>query len=142
MVWLLATKMIIIWPKFDISFGKILWSCFCFMLFFPSLLVNIWFLSRTSKLMMVGTPVTPSCKIHRTPCSTPGGPKVREEKILVTVRMRPLNSREQAMYDLIAWECVDENSIIFKNPNHERPATTYVFGMSSTPQQFYSYLVY
>ncbi|XP_048334453.2 kinesin-like protein NACK2 [Ziziphus jujuba] len=83
--------------------------------------------------MMVGTPATPSCKIQRTPCSTPGGPKVREEKILVTVRMRPLNRREQAMYDLIAWECVDENSIIFKNPNHERPATPYVFDKVFSP---------
>lgn len=78
---------------------------------------------------MVGTPATPSCKIQRTSCSTPGGPKVREEKILVTVRVRPLNRREQAMYDLIAWDCLDEHSIIFKNPNHERPATSYVFGM-------------
>lgn len=78
---------------------------------------------------MVGTPATPSFKIRRTPSSTPGGPKVREEKILVTVRVRPLNRREQAMYDLIAWDCLDEQSIIFKNPNHERPATPYVFGM-------------
>ncbi|KAM1047375.1 hypothetical protein ACFX1X_026987 [Malus domestica] len=53
--------------------------------------------------MMPGTPVTLSAKLRRTPCSTPGGSKVREEKILVTVHLRPLNRREQAMYDLIAW---------------------------------------
>ncbi|KAJ6699064.1 KINESIN-LIKE PROTEIN KIN-7B [Salix purpurea] len=50
---------------------------------------------------MVGTPVTPASKmIQRTPSTTPGGgTRVREEKILVTVR----------------------------NPNQERPATSYKF---------------
>ncbi|GMI84335.1 ARABIDOPSIS NPK1-ACTIVATING KINESIN 2, NPK1-ACTIVATING KINESIN 2, TETRASPORE [Hibiscus trionum] len=78
--------------------------------------------------MMVGTPATPLCKMQRTPATTPGGgAKVREEKILVTVRMRPLNQREQAMYDLIAWDCVDDHTIVFKNPSHERPANQYSF---------------
>lgn len=77
---------------------------------------------------MLGTPATPLSKIQRTPSCTPGGPKVREEKILVTVRMRPLNRKEQAMYDLIAWDCIDDHTIVFKNPNHERTATTYSFG--------------
>ncbi|KAK6248837.1 hypothetical protein QUC31_020402 [Theobroma cacao] len=76
---------------------------------------------------MVGTPATPLCKIPRTPAATPGGLKTREEKILVTVRMRPLSRREQAMYDLIAWNCVDDHTIHFKHPNHERPATHYSF---------------
>lgn len=80
---------------------------------------------------MVGTPATPLSKIQRNFSSTPGGPKVREEKIQVTVRMRPLNRKEQAMYDLIAWDCLDEQTIIYKNPNQERPGTTYTFGMSS-----------
>ncbi|GAV70969.1 Kinesin domain-containing protein/DUF3490 domain-containing protein [Cephalotus follicularis] len=79
-------------------------------------------------MMMLGTPATPPCKIHRaTPASTPGGPKFREEKILVTVRVRPLSRREQAMYDLIAWDCTDDHTIIFQNPNLERPATSYTF---------------
>ena len=82
------------------------------------------------KMMMAGTPATPNSKIHRATFSTPGGSRVREEKILVTVRLRPLNMREQAMYDLIAWDCLDENTIVFKNPNHERPANPYTFGMS------------
>lgn len=77
--------------------------------------------------MMVGTPATPFSKIQRTPLSTPGGPKVCEEKIRVTVRVRPLNRKEQAMYDLIAWDCTDENTIVFKNPNHERPTAPYTF---------------
>lgn len=79
--------------------------------------------------MMVGTPATPFSKIQRTPLSTPGGPKVCEEKIRVTVRVRPLNRKEQAMYDLIAWDCTDENTIVFKNPNHERPTAPYTFGI-------------
>lgn len=78
---------------------------------------------------MVRTPATPLSKIQRTPATTPGGPRIREEKILVTVRMRPLNRKEQAMYDLIAWDCLDEHTIVFKNPNHERPVNPYCFGM-------------
>lgn len=80
---------------------------------------------------MTGTPVavaaaTPRSKIQRNASGTPGGPKVREEKIRVTVRMRPLNTKEQAMYDLIAWDCLDEHTIVFKNPNQEKPATPLV----------------
>ncbi|XVF48833.1 hypothetical protein PTKIN_Ptkin03bG0220100 [Pterospermum kingtungense] len=90
---------------------------------------------------MVGTPATPLCKMQRTPATTPGGPKAREEKILVTVRMRPLSQREQAMYDLIAWDCVDEHTIIFRNPNHERPAIQHsfdrVFDPSCSTQKVY-----
>ncbi|KAJ1402970.1 P-loop containing nucleoside triphosphate hydrolase [Sesbania bispinosa] len=84
---------------------------------------------------MVGTPAaaTPSSKIQRNPSGTPGGPKIREEKIRVTVRMRPLNRKEQAMYDLIAWECLDEHSIVFKNPNQERPAAPYTFDRVFAP---------
>lgn len=78
---------------------------------------------------MVGTPATPASKIQRTPSSTPGGSRVREEKILVTVRIRPLSRREQALYDLIAWDCPDDHTIVFKNPNHEKPSTPYTFGI-------------
>lgn len=96
---------------------------------------------------MVGSPAvaTPSSKMHRnlaaTPggskireenrnlAATPGGSKIREEKIRVTVRMRPLNRKEQAMYDLVAWDCLDEQTIVFRNPNQERPAIPYTFGM-------------
>ncbi|KAM7256058.1 hypothetical protein ACFE04_011799 [Oxalis oulophora] len=92
---------------------------------------------------MVGTPSTPAAsKIHRaTPATTPGGPKSREEKILVTVRARPLSRREQAMYDLIAWEFIDDNTILFQNPNHERPANSFtfdrVFDPTSSTQKVY-----
>jgi len=80
---------------------------------------------------MTGTPAavaTPLSKMQRNLSATPGGSKVREEKIRVTVRMRPLNRKEQAMYDLIAWDCLDEHTLVFKNPNQERPATPYTFG--------------
>lgn len=78
---------------------------------------------------MVKTPMaaTPSSKIRRKLADTPGGSKIREEKIRVTVRMRPLNRKEQAMYDLIAWDCLDDKTIVFKNPNQERPSTSYTF---------------
>ncbi|XP_052200535.1 kinesin-like protein NACK2 [Diospyros lotus] len=71
--------------------------------------------------MVASTPATPASKIRRTPATTPGGTKVREENILVTVRVRPLSSREQAAYDLIAWDCTDEHTIVSKNLSHERP---------------------
>ncbi|KAK3184987.1 hypothetical protein Dsin_032273 [Dipteronia sinensis] len=77
---------------------------------------------------MAGTPATPLSKIQRTPSCTPGGPKVHEEKILVsTVRMWPLNRKEQAMYDLIGWDCLDDYKIVFKKPTYERPTTSYTF---------------
>lgn len=79
--------------------------------------------------------------MQRTPASTPGGPKAHEENIFVTVRVRPLSRREQAMYDLIAWDCMDEHTIVFKNPNQERPAVPYtfdkVFGPVCSTQKVY-----
>ncbi|CAJ1940588.1 unnamed protein product [Sphenostylis stenocarpa] len=76
---------------------------------------------------------TPLSKMQRNLSGTPGGPKAREEKIRVTVRMRPLNRKEQAMYDLIAWDCLDEHTIVFKNPNQERPAIPYTFDKVFAP---------
>ncbi|CAH2065436.1 unnamed protein product [Thlaspi arvense] len=76
---------------------------------------------------MMGPPRTPLSKIDRANPSTPGGSRVTEEKILVTVRMRPLNWREHAKYDLIAWDCPDDQTIVFKNPNPERAAAKYSF---------------
>lgn len=49
--------------------------------------------------MTASTPRTPASKIRRPSSNTPGGPKVSEEKILVTVRLRPLSPKEQAAYD-------------------------------------------
>ncbi|KAK4432769.1 Kinesin-like protein NACK2 [Sesamum alatum] len=78
--------------------------------------------------MTIGTPMTPSSKIKRTtPACTPGGPKVREENILVTVRIRPLSSKELAAYDLVAWDVTDGNIIVSKNLYHERHGGLYTF---------------
>lgn len=79
--------------------------------------------------MVISAPSTPVSKIHRSHPTTPGGRKVHEEKILVTVRARPLSRVEQAMYDLIAWDFPDEHTIVFQSPNQERPVNPYAFGI-------------
>lgn len=82
--------------------------------------------------MTARTPGTPASKMDRTPASTPaGGPKSKEEKIVVTVRLRPLNKKEQLAKDQVAWECVDDNTIVFKPPPQDRtpqPAS-FTFGI-------------
>ncbi|TQD90657.1 hypothetical protein C1H46_023804 [Malus baccata] len=86
---------------------------------------------------------TPASKIDRTPVSTPGGPRAKEEKIVVTVRLRPLNKREQLAKDQVAWECLDDNTIVYKPPPQERsvqPAPfTFdkVFGPASVTEAVY-----
>lgn len=82
--------------------------------------------------MVASTPATPASKIRRIASCTPGGPKAREENILVTVRVRPLSSREQTAYDLIAWDVADEHTVVSRNLNHERHSGPYMFGMCST----------
>ncbi|KAL1532933.1 Kinesin-like protein nack2 [Salvia divinorum] len=77
--------------------------------------------------MTIVAPVTPSSKMKRSPACTPGGPKVREENILVTVRMRPLSSKEIAAYDLVAWDITNHTTIVSKNLYHERHGGSYTF---------------
>ena len=85
--------------------------------------------------MTVRTPGTPSSKIDRTPVSTPGGPRggggAKEEKIVVTVRLRPLSKREQLAKDQVAWDCVDDNTIVYKPTPQDRSAqpASFTFGM-------------
>lgn len=78
------------------------------------------------------TPGTPSSKVERiaTPASTPGGSKPKEEKIVVTVRLRPLNKREQAAKDQVAWDCIDDHTIVYKSLPHERvpQPSSFTFG--------------
>ncbi|CAL5376221.1 unnamed protein product [Camellia sinensis] len=55
-----------------------------------------------------------------------------EEKIFVLVRLRPLNEKETARNDLCDWECINEDTIIFKNCNLPLPdrfmySTAYTF---------------
>ncbi|EOY21098.1 ATP binding microtubule motor family protein isoform 1 [Theobroma cacao] len=93
--------------------------------------------------MTVRTPGTPASKTDRTPVTTPGGPKSKEEKIVVTVRLRPLSKREQLAKDQVAWDCVDEHTIVSKHPAQERTAqpTSFtfdkVFGPSSLTETVY-----
>lgn len=41
----------------------------------------------------------------------------KEEKFLVSVRLRPLNQKEIATDDSSYWECINDNTIIYKNDN-------------------------
>lgn len=78
------------------------------------------------------TPGTPLSKTDRTPAVTPGGSsRSREEKIVVTVRLRPLNKKEQLAKDQVAWECVDDHTIVSKpQAPHERShhQSSFTFG--------------
>lgn len=76
------------------------------------------------------TPVTtPASRIDRTPVSTPGGPRgAKEEKIVVTVRLRPLSKREQLAKDQVAWECVDDNTIVSKPQDRSTQPASFTFG--------------
>ncbi|XP_047315927.1 kinesin-like protein NACK1 [Impatiens glandulifera] len=89
-------------------------------------------------------PNTPVSKIERTPICTPGGTRAKEEKIVVTVRLRPLNKRELIAKDQIAWECIDDDqTIVYKPQPHERitqqASFTFdrVFGPSSLTDSVY-----
>lgn len=72
--------------------------------------------------MTVRTPGTPASKIERTPATTPSGHRPKEEKIVVTVRLRPLNKRELSAKDHAAWECIDDHTIIYRSLPQERAA--------------------
>ncbi|THG21352.1 hypothetical protein TEA_027608 [Camellia sinensis var. sinensis] len=52
-----------------------------------------------------------------------------EEKIFVSVRLRPLNDKEIARYDVSDWECINNTTIIFKNNTTDRSLfpTAYTF---------------
>lgn len=53
-----------------------------------------------------------------------------KERILVSVRLRPLNEKEIARNDLCDWECINDTSIIFRNSLRERSGfpIAYTFG--------------
>lgn len=44
----------------------------------------------------------------------------REEKILVLVRLRPLSEKEIARNEVSDWECINENTVLFRNSLQER----------------------
>ncbi|PIA57185.1 hypothetical protein AQUCO_00600133v1 [Aquilegia coerulea] len=52
--------------------------------------------------------------------TTPIANALQEEKILVTVRLRPLNDKEIAKNDVSDWECINDNTVIYRNSLAER----------------------
>ncbi|MCO5581745.1 hypothetical protein L7F22_035634 [Adiantum nelumboides] len=65
------------------------------------------------------------------------------DKILVTVRVRPLSSRETSQNDVPVWDCVDSKTISFRNPQPDRSPHSKcytfdrVFGPDSVTQHVY-----
>ncbi|KAL2925102.1 Kinesin-like protein KIN-7E [Bienertia sinuspersici] len=53
----------------------------------------------------------------------------REEKILVLVRLRPLNEKEISKNEVADWECINESTILYRNSLQERSGlpTAYSF---------------
>lgn len=53
----------------------------------------------------------------------------REEKILVLVRLRPLNEKELSKNEVADWECINESTILYRNSLQERSGlpTAYSF---------------
>ncbi|CAI9113523.1 OLC1v1014136C3 [Oldenlandia corymbosa var. corymbosa] len=80
-------------------------------------------------MTVIKTPGTPASKMDRTPAGTPqhGGHRAKEEKIVVTVRLRPLNKREQSAKDHISWQCLDDQTIVYKPGPLERIAQPAMF---------------
>lgn len=64
--------------------------------------------------------------------TTPGSTG-NDERILVSVRVRPLNDKELAKNDLSEWKCVNDTTIVYKSnlSASERSLypTNYTFGM-------------
>lgn len=58
------------------------------------------------------------------------GSSGQEEKIFVSVRLRPLNDREIARNGVSDWECINNNTIIFKSsmPDRSMFPSAYTFG--------------
>ncbi|KAJ3680097.1 hypothetical protein LUZ60_016375 [Juncus effusus] len=50
-----------------------------------------------------------------------GGGGNNTEKILVSVRLRPLSEKESLRGEPSEWECINESTIIFRNSLHDRP---------------------
>ncbi|KAL5706587.1 hypothetical protein ACHQM5_024733 [Ranunculus cassubicifolius] len=48
------------------------------------------------------------------------GEEMASEKILVTVRLRPLNDKEIAKNDVPDWECINDNTLIYRNTLAQR----------------------
>ncbi|KAM7518199.1 hypothetical protein LguiB_017161 [Lonicera macranthoides] len=71
-------------------------------------------------------------------------PNAHEEKIFVSVRIRPLNEKERARNDIAEWECINNTTIISKNNLHERSlypaaytfASIFAYGQTSSGKTY------
>lgn len=67
------------------------------------------------------------------PPQGPGG----NEKICVSVRLRPLNEKEKERHDVSDWECINDNTIIYRNnlsvSERSMYPTSYTFGNEVLP---------
>lgn len=54
----------------------------------------------------------------------------REEKVLVLVRLRPLNKKEIAANEATDWECINDTTILYRNTLRQGSniPSTYSFG--------------
>lgn len=76
-----------------------------------------------------------------------GGEVVRgsEERIYVSVRLRPLNGKEILRHDVSDWDCINDNTVVYKNANlsaSERSMfpTAYTFGEPPVPKMVVCFL--
>lgn len=62
------------------------------------------------------------------------------EKILVSVRLRPLSDKEVARGDPSEWECISDTTVIARSAFPDRPTapTAYSFGWCIVPLIFFA----
>lgn len=60
------------------------------------------------------------------------GPSGSEEKIFVSVRLRPLSVKERVKNDVADWECINEETVIYRShlsiSERSMYPTAYTFG--------------
>ncbi|KAF9603153.1 hypothetical protein IFM89_034163 [Coptis chinensis] len=67
----------------------------------------------------------------------------QDERILVSVRLRPLNTKEISKNDVSDWECINDNTLIYRNTLSERSMNPHgytfdrVFGSDSPTKTVY-----
>lgn len=66
-----------------------------------------------------------------------GSSNREDERILVSVRLRPLNEKEASRKEAIDWECVDDTTIIYKNNSSNSFTFDRVFRSDCSTRQVY-----
>uniref|UniRef100_A0A803LPF0 Kinesin-like protein n=1 Tax=Chenopodium quinoa TaxID=63459 RepID=A0A803LPF0_CHEQI len=59
----------------------------------------------------------------------------REEKILVLVRLRPLNDKEVSKNEVADWECINDSTILYRNSLQERSGLPTVYSFGDCPSK-------